>query len=97
MEAIKKRFFENETIELDDAHFINCKFKDCNFVYRGGESPIFDGCEFDSITEIKFVESAFETHRCMNEIYQKMGKEGKSYVENLFESIRKNVPPTMIQ
>jgi len=96
MEAIKKRLFENETVELDNLHFINCKFKGCKLIYRGGESPIFDGCEFESIEEIKFVENAFETHRCMNEIYQKVGQEGKVYVENLFESIRKNVPPTMI-
>ncbi len=96
MNAIKNKLFENNTVQLDDTHFINCKFKGCKLVYQGGEAPIFDGCEFDLETKIKFNDDAFNTHRCMSEIYHKIGKPGKLFVENIFESIRKNIPPTTI-
>ncbi len=96
MNELKNRLYEKSTVNLDNTHFISCKFIGCKLVYHGGESPLFDGCEFDSETQIKFTDDAFFTHRCMAELYNKLGDTGKEFVEDIFDSIRKNIPPKTI-
>ncbi len=37
MEIIEGEVFSGESVELDDKHFINCKFIDCILEYHGRE------------------------------------------------------------
>ena len=37
MEIIEDENFIDESVELDDKHFINCSFINCIVEYRGGE------------------------------------------------------------
>ena len=44
----ENKAFENETIELDGNDFIDCTFKNCKFVYAGGDFNI-ERIRFDSL------------------------------------------------
>jgi hypothetical protein len=44
----ENRIFENETIALDGNDFIDCTFRNCRFVYGGGDFNI-ERIRFDSL------------------------------------------------
>ena len=52
--------FSRCAVELDDTDFTDCKFDDCELVYRGGRPPTMDSCSFTN-TRFKFEGAAANT------------------------------------
>lgn len=50
METYKKQHFEDRSFLLDDAVFVECKLKDCDLFYAGGDVEMvntqMDNCRF---------------------------------------------------
>jgi hypothetical protein len=44
----ENKTFENETVTLDDNDFIGCTFRNCRFVYAGGDFNI-ERIRFDAL------------------------------------------------
>ena len=47
MVRLERQTFQNEVVELDGTHFVDCTFLNCIFEYRGGgvefERPVMQG------------------------------------------------------
>ncbi len=56
----EKQTFTNADVGLDNNDFINCKFENCNLIYRGGSPPNITGCSFGEF-RITFADSAANT------------------------------------
>lgn len=58
--TIVAKAFTNETIITDGLKFIDCEFRKCIPVYRGGPVPVFDGSFLDNC-DWRFEENALRT------------------------------------
>lgn len=65
--------FNQETLVLDGEHFADCEFRNCRLIYRGGETPQFDGCRFEQC-DWKFEDAAANTLAMMRAVWTAGGK-----------------------
>ena len=85
----RDKVFKNERVELTDSQFHQCRFENCELVYRGDRSPTFHDNEFiDSV--FVFSDAAIKTMYFLTNMYH-AGKGGKEVVEKTFEDIRTRV------
>jgi hypothetical protein len=40
LKIVKNAIFKNQAIKIDDMHYIDCTFQNCQFVYNGGQSSM---------------------------------------------------------
>lgn len=80
--------YRDETIELDGAEFVGCRFEGCDLVYRGGELPrrveenTFRDCRW------RLEDAAGRTVRFMAALHGGLDGHGEKIVERTFEHIR---------
>ncbi len=69
---IVTRAFTNETVNLDRMEFVDCEFRSCVLVYRGGPVPVFNGSCLDDC-EWKFESEALNTVQLLRNLYKNGG------------------------
>ena len=78
--------FNSERVELSNAHFHNCRFVNCELVYRGDRPPTFGDNEFiDSV--FVFTDAAVRTMYFLSNMCH-AGRGGEEVVEKTFDDIR---------
>jgi hypothetical protein len=77
---------KNESIVLDGNEFIDCKFQGCELIYRGGELPKLQRCDFTQCSW-KLDGAAKQTILFLRSIYHS-GPGGKDLVEGTLRHIR---------
>ena len=65
--------FNHETVALDAEQFGDCEFRDCRMIYRGGEPPKFDNCNFVGC-EWLFEDAAANTLKHLKTLWAVGGK-----------------------
>jgi hypothetical protein len=65
--------FNHETVALDGERFADCEFRDCRMIYRGGEPPKFDNCQFAGC-DWRFEDAAARTLEHMKGLWAVGGK-----------------------
>ena len=90
MESKGKRFAETTEV-LDGNEFADCKFDNCQLLYRGGVIPKVEGCQFNNC-QWRFEDSAERTLVFMRQLYHGMGAGGKQLMESTMNYIRQPNP-----
>lgn len=91
MATVTKETYKNSRVEVDGHRFESCTFIQATLVYKGGELPVFDRCEFKS-TDVKLEGAADDTMRYLN-VLQKSGL--WSNVDGVVSSVKQgNLPVT---
>ncbi len=85
---IKDQKFNNQTLELDNRHYINCTFEHCSVVYKGIGSFGLDRCTLSPDTNWVFKEYSSNVISFFNYLYNGFGEAGKQVVEWTFKTIR---------
>jgi hypothetical protein len=85
MGTFKGETFENETIKLDGNEYIDCTFRECEFVYAGYGPVIMRGNKIFGY-KLTFIDSAQRTLNLMEVLYHGGFKD---LIEKTFENIRK--------
>ena len=65
--------FNHETVTLDGESFDACEFRDCRLVYSGGETPVFQNCQFHGC-EWKQDDAAARTLAYLKAVWNAGGK-----------------------
>jgi hypothetical protein len=86
MAIFKDQAKRNESVILDGNEFIDCKFHNCELIYRGGELPKLERCEFTQCSW-KLDGAAKQTILFLRSIYHS-GPGGKELVEGTLQHIR---------
>jgi len=79
MKSVAKAY-TGETIVIDGQKFIDCEFRQCILIYRGGELPLFDGSFLDNCNW-KFEDAALRTIHLLQRLNS---NGGRHLVDNLF-------------
>jgi len=77
----------NTTDVIDSNHYERCRFEGCILVYRGGELPYINGCQFDNCSW-QFHDAADRTLSLLHQFYHGMGEGGVKMVEATFAQLR---------
>jgi len=86
MAVFKELEKANESVALDGNEFIDCKFKNCELVYSGGELPKLQRCDFAHCSW-KLDKAAKQTILFLRSIYHS-GPGGMELVEGTLRHIR---------
>jgi hypothetical protein len=65
--------YNHETVVLDGETFSDCEFRDCRLVYSGGETPVFQNCQFHGC-EWKQDDAAARTLSYLKAVWNAGGK-----------------------
>ncbi len=76
--------YTGETIVIDGQKFVDCEFRQCVLIYRGGELPLFDGSFLDNC-DWRFEEAALRTIHLLQRLNSNGGRQ---LVETLFTTPR---------
>ena len=87
----KDQKFSNQEVHMDFNHFINCKFIDCNMIYRGYGVIRMEGCSFTNV-RWTFSDAAANTVDFMASLYAGAGEGGRKLIEQTFENIKAGRP-----
>ncbi|NJL54315.1 hypothetical protein HC928_03385 [bacterium] len=68
MATIKNQRYAGKSVVVDGNHYIGCAFVQCTLIYRGGEMPVFDRCDFRS-TGVQLEDAASDTIAYLNRLY----------------------------
>ncbi len=82
----KDQNFSGTTEALDGNEYVNCKFKNCTMVYRGGGIPVINGCNFEDC-KWQFEEAAERTLVFLKAVCHGMGPGGRQLVESTLNEI----------
>ena len=81
----------NKSVEIIDGNqYTECRFENCQLIYRGGEIPRISQCHFENCTW-QFEEAAERTLLFMKFLYLGMGTGGKDLIEATLAAIRQPV------
>lgn len=95
MATHKNKSFADDTVELDNNTYQNCKFARCTLNYRGLGQVEIAGCSFEE-PRFVFLDAAQRTLGFMNALYNGAGAGGKQLIEATFNNMRRgNSPPTL--
>ncbi|MBK0024506.1 hypothetical protein L7D45_22285 [Brucella pseudogrignonensis] len=78
--TIVSKAFTGETVVVDGRKYLDCEFRQCLLIYRGGELPIFDGSFLDDC-DWRFEDAALRTINILQRINY---NGGRSLIEALF-------------
>jgi len=65
--------YNHETVVLDGETFSDCEFRDCRLIYSGGETPVFQNCQFHGC-EWKQDDAAARTLAYLKAVWNAGGK-----------------------
>lgn len=83
MEKTVTQAFAHETIILDGMNFLDCEFRSCILVYRGGPLPTFDGSFIDQC-EWRFEGAALRT---IGLLQRMSASGGENLIKSLFPTL----------
>jgi len=83
----KSETFTGATEVIDGNQYVDCRFENCQLVYRGGGIPTISGCHFENCTW-QFDEAAERTLIFMKSLYHGMGQGGVQLIEATLAAIR---------
>jgi len=83
---MKDQKLTNNTVILDGNEFVNCEFDSCKMVYRGGEMPKLQHCQFSHCTW-HLEDAAQRAVLFLRSIYHS-GPGGRELVEETLRAIR---------
>jgi hypothetical protein len=87
--VVNSETFNNDVILLNNNTYINCKFKNCIFVYDGDDGFIELGNNEFWQPSLELSGPASNTLNFMKTIYHSLGDFGKRVIDELFENIKK--------
>jgi hypothetical protein len=87
---VNGKTFTGATEVIDGNHYTDCRFENCTLVYRGGDIPHINGCQFDSCLW-HFDGAAERTLIFMRQVYHGMGAGGRQLIEATMQQLR--LPP----
>ena len=90
MQAVRQDY-NGVTEVIDGNQYTECKFENCQMIYRGGDIPSIKSCHFNNCTW-QFEEAAERTLVFMRLIYHGMGDNGPQMIESAFKTIREPIP-----
>jgi hypothetical protein len=82
-----REVFRDETIEIDEDEYQQCRFVNCRIVFSGKGPARFSDCKFDECQWV-FDGAAEETIQYLAALYTGVGEGGRMLVEAIFNSIR---------
>ena len=83
----KDQEFSNQEIQMDFNQFINCKFIDCDMIYRGYGPIGMEGCSFTKV-RWSFSDASANTVNFMASLYAGAGEGGRKLIEQTFANIK---------
>jgi len=84
-EQVLNQQFVGERVVLDGKHFEDCRFENCDLVYKGGVPPNFVRTDF-AAPRFVFEEAAQNTVQLMSAIHNGIDER---IIEKTFDEIRK--------
>lgn len=88
---MKNKIFTDQRVILDNHHFVNCQFINCEIVFLGtGELISIDNCNFNNVVWV-FNGAAATTLTFLTTLNSKFGEEGKEIVDKTIDNIRNGV------
>lgn len=88
--VVNAKTFNNDVILLNNNNaYINCKFKNCIFIYNGDAGLFELGNNEFWQPSIEFSGPASNTLNFMKTIYHSLGDFGKKVIDELFEDIKR--------
>ena len=81
-EQVSGRSFSGEEVETDGRTFTDCRFDKAVLVYRGGEHPLFERCNFGAEVSWRFLGPALLTVQFLQRIANDDG--GENFIGRLF-------------
>lgn len=82
---VQDQQFVGERVVLDGKHFEDCRFENCDLVYKGGVPPHFVRTDF-AAPRFVFEDAAQNTVQLMSAIYNGIDER---IIEKTFDEIRK--------
>jgi hypothetical protein len=70
-------------VEVDDTHFLNCRFDSAQLRYAGGPQPRFENCTFNEVGWY-FHGAALRTIQLLQ--MQNQDGSGQAFIDSLFRS-----------
>lgn len=67
--------FDGANVTLDFNEYVDCEFSGCEMIYKGGNLPVFENCNF-SQCRFSLVEKAQNTLDYLAFLYQNMAETG---------------------
>lgn len=83
----RDKTFSDVTEALDGNQYFNCRFENCQIIYRGGQLPGVNGCHFQDC-RWQFEDAADRTMMFMRMLYHGLGDSGPKLVEGAFDAVR---------
>ena len=91
MELANQTFSKSAEV-IDGNQYTDCRFENCQMIYRGGEIPRINKCHFETCTW-QFEDAAERTLLFMKFLYHGMGDGGKDLIESTINAIRQPFQP----
>jgi hypothetical protein len=89
---VRGKTLSDVTEVIDGNHYTDCRFEKCLMIYRGGDIPHINGCQFETCTW-KFEGAAERTLTFMRQVYHGMGAGGRQLIEATMQQVRKPADP----
>lgn len=83
--------FSDTTEVIDGNQYVECRFENCQLVYRGGDIPTINKCHFVTC-RWQFEDAAERTLVFMKELYHGMGQGGADLIEATLGALRQTEP-----
>jgi hypothetical protein len=77
----------NATEIIDGNQYHDCRFENCQLVFRGGELPTINRCHFENC-KWQFEDAAERTLLFMKSLYHGMGPGGVELIEATLSALR---------
>ncbi|MCG6970302.1 MAG: hypothetical protein LJE85_11090 [Gammaproteobacteria bacterium] len=79
---------DGKKVTVDFNEYIDCEFKDCEIIYKGGNPPVFENCRFENC-QFSAIDRAENTIGYLSFLYQNMADTGaKAFVEEQIAKIK---------
>ncbi len=79
---------DGKKVTVDFNEYIECEFNDCEIIYKGGNLPVFEKCNFNNC-QFSLVEKADNTIGYLSFLYQNISEGGaKEFVEKQIAKIK---------
>ena len=89
--------FSRVVVVIDGKKFVKCNFVNCDLVYKGGEVPVFDGCDLNGSLWV-FDEAARRSLEWLHRVCHAFGPHGNQAFQQVIDDLKKrptvDLPPS---
>jgi hypothetical protein len=80
--------FKDNNVTVDFNEYVDCEFDGCQIIFKGGNLPIFERCQFNNC-QFSLLERADNTLGYLAFLYQNLGSSGgQAFVEEQIAKIK---------